>query len=155
MRKSNRWLLPFLWAALMFTASADPHSGEHSLAVLQWAFGPGFAPEQVSAAQLVLRKLAHLSEYAVLLTLVSFAWGPSRFQSGTRWLLWAAVAGFALTDELHQTFVAGRGGCFQDVIIDSCGAGLAAILLVRTRWRRLALRWSDRSLARASRKGLK
>ena len=34
----------------------------------------------------------------------------------------ALCSGFAMTDEFHQTFVAGRTGQMMDVIIDSLGA---------------------------------
>lgn len=34
---------------------------------------------------------------------------------------------YALTDELHQTFVSGRGGQFTDVLIDTCGALIGCI----------------------------
>lgn len=33
---------------------------------------------------------------------------------------------FAISDEYHQTFVAGRGGTWTDVAFDVCGASIAA-----------------------------
>jgi VanZ family protein len=42
-----------------------------------------------------------------------------------------AVA-YAATDELHQRFVSGRHSTWVDVLIDSLGAALAALLLYRS-----------------------
>ena len=44
----------------------------------------------------------------------------------------AAIAiGYAMTDEFHQTFVAGRHGSPVDVLIDSTGVLIAFLLLRR------------------------
>jgi len=40
---------------------------------------------------------------------------------------------FAISDEWHQTFVPGRDGCVQDVVIDSIGATVAALFLLARR----------------------
>ena len=44
------------------------------------------------------------------------------------WLSWAGCTLYAATDEIHQLFVAGRTGKWQDVLLDSSGA-LAGLLL--------------------------
>ena len=73
---------------------------------------------------LVLRKLAHGAEFAVLGALLARAFRDE---------LPALVAGigYAVTDELHQHFVPGRVGAPLDVLIDSAGVGLGVVL-----WRR-------------------
>ena len=86
------------------------------------------ADPELPAWEVVLRKLGHMTEYAVL------------------WLLWwralghrhvaAAVAitlGYAATDEFHQTFVTGRHGTPVDVLIDAAGVAVAAALYRRSR----------------------
>jgi VanZ family protein len=75
----------------------------------------------------VLRKLAHMTEYAILALLLlratgSFAWA------------FALAIAYAATDELHQLFVPGRHGSPIDVAIDAVGVGLA--LVVARRFRR-------------------
>ena len=73
----------------------------------------------------VLRKLAHLAEYALLGALVVRACR----RAGLAVVL---ATLYAVTDEAHQAFVEGRHGAALDVAIDAVGA-LAGVLL----WQRL------------------
>jgi VanZ family protein len=73
----------------------------------------------------LLRKLAHFTEYAVLTGL----WWRALRGLEVRFPLAAAMAislGYAATDEFHQTFVDGRQGTPVDVLIDSAGIAIAA-----------------------------
>jgi VanZ family protein len=63
----------------------------------------------------VLRKGAHMSEYAILAVLLVRATGSSM------WAFALAVA-YAGSDEFHQTFVRGRHGSPIDIGIDAIGA---------------------------------
>ena len=104
------WLPVALWAALIFAFSAIP------------SLGTGLGPWD-----LALRKLAHAAEYAVL--------GALLVRALRRPLpAWGLAVLYAVTDELHQTFVPGRRGAPLDVAIDAAGAaiGVAAWL----RWAR-------------------
>lgn len=80
---------------------------------------------------LVLRKLAHLTEYAVLGALLARAMGRAGL---------AVVLGtlYAATDELHQAFVPGRMGRPLDVAIDAVGVACGVFLWQSVRTRRLA-----------------
>jgi VanZ family protein len=79
--------------------------------------------------ELALRKLGHVSEY-LLLTL---AWARAL---GGRISVAAAISVlYAVSDELHQTFVSGRHGTPVDVVIDSIGISLACLLYARRRRR--------------------
>lgn len=81
---------------------------------------------------LVIRKLAHFSEYALL----GFTLMLHIRQIGKRttvhlpWL-WAWIVGtlYAASDEFHQGFVADRGPSFFDVMIDSSGVITGTMLL--------------------------
>jgi VanZ family protein len=82
---------------------------------------------------LILKKLAHASAYAVLALLVAFAlrrkgsrgaWLPQ-----ASWLAFAIAVGYAITDEIHQTFVPTRNGSPVDVLIDAVGAATAMAAL--------------------------
>jgi len=76
-----------------------------------------------------MRKLAHVTEYAVLTLL----WWRALHGLGLRAALPAAVAIsllYACTDELHQTFVDGRHGTPVDVAVDSIGIAIAALIAV-------------------------
>jgi VanZ family protein len=84
----------------------------------------------------VLRKLAHFTEYAVLTML----WWRALhgLGAGFRAALGGALAislGYAITDEFHQTFVDGRHGSPVDVLIDSAGMASAAALILLWRLR--------------------
>lgn len=82
---------------------------------------------------LVLRKLAHMSAYALLTLLWWRALAPFTRKSLAAAALIAFL--FAISDEYHQSFVDGRHGSPVDVGIDTIGIGLA-ILVARTQWAR-------------------
>jgi VanZ family protein len=75
---------------------------------------------------LVLRKIAHATEFAILGALLLRA---------LRHAGWAVAIGmaYAVSDEIHQSFVAGRQGSPWDVAIDSVGVVVGALLATR-RW---------------------
>jgi VanZ family protein len=99
------------WAAVIFALSSIPSL---SSGLGGW--------------DLVLRKLAHLTEYAVLGALLLRA-------TRRPGVSLALAALYAASDEVHQHFVEGRHGALLDVAIDTIGA-LAGILA----WRALAAR---------------
>jgi VanZ family protein len=109
----SRWLPVVAWAAVIFAISSIPslNSGLGT-----WDF--------------VLRKCAHMTEYAILAVLVWRACGSYR------WAFGLAVA-YACTDEFHQTFVHGRHGSPIDVAIDAVGAAIGLVVLTK-----LERRWS-------------
>lgn len=76
----------------------------------------------------VLRKGAHMVEYGVLWFLWWRAFG---YRNPTAAI--AITLLYAVSDELHQSFVDGRHGSPWDVAIDALGVGLAGLLVV---WRR-------------------
>ena len=83
----------------------------------------------------VLRKLAHATEYGLLFLLLHRAF---RFRNAR------AAAGiafaYAISDELHQTTVPTRHGSPVDVLIDTAGIAIAALLAHRMRVRHRARR---------------
>ena len=78
---------------------------------------------------LVLRKLAHLSEYAVLGALLQRALA----RPGLAVLIGGL---YAATDEIHQHFVRGRHAAWSDVVIDTIGVTIGVVLWKRSRWDR-------------------
>ena len=81
---------------------------------------------------LVGRKLVHAAEYALLCVLWWRALATT--MTGRRAVAAAAAISiaYAVTDEIHQTFIEGRHGSPVDVAIDSAGVALAGAWL----WRR-------------------
>ena len=111
-RLATTWLPVVAWAALIFALSSIPSLSS----------GLGFW-------DLVLRKLAHLVEYAVLGVLLARALPDVP--------AFAAGVAYAVTDEVHQHFVAGREGAPIDVVIDAAGVLVGIVVFARAR-RRLA-----------------
>ena len=72
-----------------------------------------------------LRKGIHFGEYALLCALLF------RALRGRLALAWTLTVLYAVSDELHQTFVDGRVGTPRDVLIDAAGALVAALLIRR------------------------
>lgn len=72
-----------------------------------------------------LRKVMHASVYFVLafflMLLLNILFNHDYYILSLI-IAFILCSGFAITDEFHQTFVAGRTGQFKDVIIDSMGA---------------------------------
>ena len=115
------WLPVFAWAGLIFALSSIP-SLESGLP---------------KAGDLVLRKLGHMIEYAVLALLLHRALRAHSL-APRRALTSAAVLAllYAVLDEYHQSFVPGREGSPRDVLIDALGIGSALYLLPWWRSRR-------------------
>src|ERR671937_2738942 len=103
------WFPVLLWAAVIFAISSIP-SLSSGLGV--W--------------DTVLRKCAHVTEYAVLGALLY------RALEGELPAFAAGVA-YASTDELHQHFVRGRHASPLDVGIDAVGVALGMLLWLRLR----------------------
>ncbi len=132
---------------LIFGFSSDAASFQRSSRIIgpfmHWLF-PGMPDATVNEIVFVVRKCAHVTEYAILALLV-FRCRRKFFQGATgfwQWplaggTLWVAVL-YAATDEFHQTFVPSREGCLRDVLIDSSGAFAGLFLLwMFGRWRKI------------------
>ena len=140
------WLVILLWFTLIFLASSDTQSAGRSSRIIkpivEWLF-PQTAPKTVEAVVLGVRKCAHLTEYAVLALLFWRAFRKPVRSDSRRWSGAEALKAclgvviYAASDELHQAFVPGRFGTFQDVLIDTIG-GLLGLLALWTwgRWRK-------------------
>jgi VanZ family protein len=129
------WLPPLAWMALIWSVSSDLGSSDHSAGPFAWiatALFPWATPAQIDLAHLIVRKIGHMVEYAILTALwfrTLYAGQRLPFTSSARLALAISVV-WAITDELHQSFVPSRDGSSLDVIVDSTGATLC-LLLVR------------------------
>lgn len=132
-----RWLPAVLWMAVIYLASADAGSGESSGALTAWllqALGLRLDPAAGASVEHLLRKAGHLTEYAILASLLAWAiasggpWRPSTLLQA-----WLIALGYAHSDEWHQAFVPHRGPAWTDVWIDATGAALALLLLALAR----------------------
>lgn len=94
------------------------------------------SPETIDWLHGIVRKSAHVTEYAVFALLVARAlMGSSRPLLARGWFAMSCLllTTLAVTDEYHQSFVASRTPAVTDVLIDTSGgfAALAALALWR------------------------
>ena len=136
------WMPAIVWMALIFLGSTDVLSAEHTsrflIPFLRW-LDPQISLAALAAIQLGIRKLGHLTEYAILAMLLWRALrGGTRWQTKTSILFLVAAfscAIFAASDEFHQSFILSRTSSPADIMIDICGAliGLAICALFAIR----------------------
>jgi VanZ family protein len=139
------WLPVIVWMAVIFSASGDAKSYQHSSRIIapivRWLF-PDISPEALDLVVLLVRKCAHLTEYAVLALLFWRAMRRPVKRDPRPWSEALAgrailfVALYAASDEFHQLFVATRDASLRDVAIDTFGAALGIFML----WGRYCLR---------------
>jgi hypothetical protein len=108
-RRISAWAPVVLWAAVIFTLSSIPS--------LNTGLG---------LWDTILRKCAHMTEYAILALLLLRAVG----RVAPAFLLGVAYAG---TDELHQHFVRGRHASPVDIAFDAIGLALGLLAFHATR----------------------
>ncbi|HEU0208017.1 MAG TPA: VanZ family protein [Candidatus Udaeobacter sp.] len=129
------WLLLLIWLGVMFGASTNLLSSEHTsryiVPFLLW-LKPGASPNTTYMVSVVVRKCAHVIEYAIL-ALLLWRLLHSRPSLRTRnTICFGAVllgcALFAISDEFHQTFVKSRTPSVRDVCLDMTGA-LVGVLI--------------------------
>jgi VanZ family protein len=94
------WLPVLVWAALIFAFSSVPDLGTG-----------------LGGWDLVLRKIAHAVEFAILGALLARATSSAGLALGLGTL-------YAVSDEVHQAFVPGRVGSPFDVAIDTIGVAI-------------------------------
>ncbi len=112
------WLPPLFWMGLIFYVSSQPGTSFPDFGSLDY-----FA-----------KKLAHVTEYAVLYLLLLRAFKSlSSLRTGESLMyVVPAIVGFlyAISDEIHQAFVPMRNAAVGDVLIDSLGI-LVGYLIAR------------------------
>lgn len=99
------------WLVLIFWLSSQP--------VLPGVGTPG--------TDAIFKKAAHVVVYAALALLLVWAiHDPAApITRRTLWLAFGLSVGYAVTDEIHQAFVPGRGSHVTDVLLDGAAAALA------------------------------
>jgi len=112
---------------------AASNTGRFLVPLLRW-LDPGISNSAIEHVHFVVRKSAHVTEYAVLSLLVLRALRIWRDCPSARWswsLAFAALAisaMYAATDEMHQRWVPDRTPSMHDVMFDSAGAAIGLAL---------------------------
>ena len=134
------WLLVVLWMALIFMLSAQPAGQSASLSggiirrILEWTasgfagYEPAVQAAVIESFQEVVRTSAHFLAYFVLGCLCMLAISWHGFKMIERMVLsMAACVIYAVSDEVHQIFIAGRSAQFSDLCTDALGAALGIL----------------------------
>jgi VanZ family protein len=134
-RRAFVWLLPLGWAAVMFWMSTERFGVSESRPVFARLLNfvhISLSPATFRTVHTVVRKLAHLTEYAVLVVLLYRAFeGQDRlmWRAQSAWWCLALGALYSFTDEFHQIFVNGRGASLIDCGIDIMGLTVGLLVV--------------------------
>ena len=129
MRKKNVLRIILLiaivgWMILVFSLSNQ--NGEQSSGLSKKI--ASFFSKDINTIEIIepyIRKIAHLSEYAIGGFLLISLMLTYNFSERKRLLLSFCIgAEYAMLDEIHQLFVSERAGRIMDVFIDSIGVAL-------------------------------
>ena len=146
------WIAAGLWMILIAIESTDMLSAEHTsrflYPILHFLMGMDLA--RFAVVHHYIRKVGHFVGYFTLSFFLFRAWRATlHLPWAPRWALrWAAIA-FTMSalvaslDEWHQTFIPSRTGLFSDVVLDSCAALTAQVLIF------LFLNWKPRGMIAA------
>ncbi len=129
------WLLTATWAVIVFNLSRATYASASTEKLLSKALdwlSISILPNNLDLLNNLLRKSAHLSEYAVLAVFLYNALKPVGDPFWSRkaacWTLLASGC-YSLTDEFHQLFVPGRHASLFDCLADTTGAFLGLFVL--------------------------
>ena len=103
----NLWLPVVIWAFVIFLFSSFPTT----------------RASEIHWKDFIVKKTAHIVEYAILSTLIYRALkesGADRKKAGIYAIFFSVIYGF--TDEFHQSFTSGREAKLRDVIFDTIGS---------------------------------
>jgi VanZ family protein len=102
--------------------------------ILRW-IDPDMSQETIQTLVAIIRKMAHVFEYAVLCVLVWWALRRPKWRDTRPWSwrqcfsAFAVASVYAMTDEFHQAFVPSRGASVMDVGLDMIGAAAGILFL--------------------------
>ena len=121
----------------IFIVSSDLGSADHTrpvLASIVRRFLPWLAqqmtPAMIDVIDFIIRKVAHVTEYAILSLLVSRSVGIKMNSTIRERRVPAGISSlYALSDEFHQSFVPSRGATYTDVMWDTLGGFIGSALL--------------------------
>ncbi len=118
--KYEKYVSLFLWLGAIYVLSNN--SLKEFVIITDWW-------------EFIIRKIAHMFEYGVLTYLIFRILSQTEKRHLNWNLFWSFVFTimYAISDEYHQSFIAGRTGTYRDVIIDSVG-GIVALWLIYLHW---------------------
>jgi VanZ family protein len=135
--------IPAICVAIMISLFSTHYfsaeqTGHLIIPLLHW-FRPSMSERELRVAHILIRKMAHVTEFGIFSTAVFHGLRGPRHDWRWDWAILTLViaAAYAGLDEWHQSFVPLREPRVRDVMIDSLGALLAQVIVwVYAIWRR-------------------
>lgn len=125
-----------IWMLLIFFASTKAGGNDNSASLIVRLLGI-IAPEEshrmtgetLRIMNYVVRKMAHITEYAILTLLAvrAIQFGAVNLKPSAFLGAFGISVLYAMSDEIHQRFVPGRTSTSLDVLIDMCGVALVLV----------------------------
>lgn len=122
MKKFWWWVIGAGIVLLIYLVTASPWATDANTELLLGHLG--LSESQVHVVEIILRKGAHVLEFAILAIVIRIAIARHRWAYPAAWLL---ATLFGVADEFHQSFVPGRTASSIDVMWDALGAGLGLL----------------------------
>lgn len=156
LKKTILWVLVLICATSIFLFSSQPasESKKTSISITEKIINISpeirkLTPEEkqpiINSLQETVRKFAHFTLFLILGVLILYLLFCYEFNFKKAWysaLLICLL--YAISDESHQLFVAGRGCQWQDVLIDFCGSFIGSGILIIIRKKLLTMKLKSR-----------
>jgi len=139
--KITPWIPAMIWMVVIFYMSSQPAWESNSISkgiteqiieilrrLISLDIETGTWDSLIPELNHYLRKAAHFSAYFILGIFVTFTLIKNGFKKKAFYISFLFCLLFAISDEVHQLYVPGRGGMLKDVILDSLGS-LTGIML--------------------------
>ena len=121
-------ILVILWMILIFIMSSfDANNSSNQSNFIVDIVVNIFKIDNIELLSLIIRKLAHFTEYFILGILVINMFNKNNISNKYLISIILCII-YACTDEIHQFFVPGRSCQVTDVIIDSMGSIMGVYL---------------------------
>lgn len=132
MKKKISLLLVIIWMIFIFIMSSfDANESSNQSNFIVNIISNLFNINNIALLSLIVRKLAHFTEYFILGILT---YNMIKSYDKKYYIAIVICVIYAISDELHQILVPGRSCQIIDILIDSLGS-ISAILLFK--WKRL------------------
>lgn len=122
MKKQLSIILVLIWMIIIFIMSsfnAEDSANQSNFIVN--IISNIFNIENVKLLSLIIRKLAHFTEYLILGTLVINMFTKNNAKKTYLLSILLCII-YATSDEIHQIFTSGRACQIKDILIDSVGS---------------------------------
>ena len=121
MRKIKYFIPAIMWMIFIFIMSHTNGNDSSNQSNFIAQIILRFINIDLNTLTFVIRKIAHMCEYAILFLLIYY--GLHKTFKYQYYLLISLILTFlyACSDEFHQTFIPDRSGQFKDVLIDTIG----------------------------------